>query len=79
MINTEPKNIISTAIISITCDCCGKEYSDIMDRQEFTCVNSTGGFNSAIGDGVHYQCDLCSSCLKSLLGECLRIIDYEQT
>ena len=60
------------AYTTISCDCCKKEFADIMDRQEFICINVVGGYNSFIGDGVHYQCDLCSSCVKKILGEYLR-------
>jgi len=67
--NTET---IDAKIKSITCDCCRKTFSDVLDKQEFTHVNDIGGYNSAIGDGVCYQCDLCSNCVNDLLGKYLR-------
>ena len=60
--------------IVISCDCCKKEYSDVLDTQEFLRIDEVGGFNSVMGDEVHYRCDLCSSCVKKLLGEYLQII-----
>ncbi len=59
---------------TFSCDCCKKEFVDVLDIQEFLCIDVVGGFNSAIGDEVHYRCDLCSSCVKKLLGEYLQII-----
>lgn len=61
-------------VVGLQCDCCKKDYTDEMDTQEFVCIDDTGGFNSVIGDGVHYRCDLCSACVKMLLGKYLRRI-----
>jgi hypothetical protein len=61
-------------IISITCDCCGVEYKDDMDWQEFLRINDIGGYKSAIGDEVHFKCDLCSKCVVKLLGDYLSIV-----
>lgn len=72
MINTGTRLVVSTYAKSISCDCCHKEYSDVMDTQEFLFIDSVGGYNSAIGDEVHYKCDLCSACIKRLLGKYLR-------
>jgi len=58
--------------VSITCDCCKKEYTDVVDTQEFIHIEDIGGYNSAIGDCVHYECDLCSECITRLLGKYLR-------
>ena len=73
MKNTQTYQKNHQRIVSVTCNCCKKVYTDSMDWQEFIYIDDHGGFNSAIGDGVHYQCDLCSNCVKKLLGEYLQI------
>ena len=78
MINftTETTTTVDT-VKSIMCDCCRKTFSNVMDTQEFTCIDAVGGYNSAIGDGARYRCDLCSDCVKELLGQYLRIEAFE--
>ena len=76
MLNTKIRTTETLRIISITCDCCKKEFSGIWDTQEFLCIDDIGGFYSAIGDGTRYQCDLCSACVKKLLGKYLRFPDF---
>lgn len=75
MINVEKKEetVINSYVTSMTCDCCGESYPDTMDTQEFLHIDDTGGYNSAIGDCTRYQCDLCSKCVKRLLGKYLRL------
>ena len=76
MINTKTETTTydKVFVVSISCDCCRKEYTDDMDKQEFIHIKDTGGYNSAIGDCVEYECDLCSECVNRLLGKYLRII-----
>lgn len=76
MINkTEEKRLeITYSIVSITCDVCKEDYYDDLDIQEFLCIDETGGFNSAIGDEVRYQLDVCSKCQRKLFEPYLRII-----
>lgn len=73
MKNTQTYEKEYECVISISCDCCKKEYRDILDMQEFTHIDAIGGYNSAIGDEVRYQCDLCSRCVNGLLGKHLRL------
>ena len=70
---TETETVETKYITSILCDCCKKDYFEDMDRQEFLHIDEIGGYNSAIGDEVHYQCDLCSECVGRLLGKYLRM------
>jgi len=64
--------VVGVYVTSIICDCCKKEYADGMDIQEFIHIQDTGGYNSAIGDCVEYECDLCSECVNRLLGKYLQ-------
>ncbi len=64
--------VISVDTVSVQCDCCKKEYTNDLDIQEFTYIKDTGGFHSAIGDCVYYECDLCSECVSTQLGKYLR-------
>jgi len=75
MINRKTRTVKTTTayIVSFTCDCCQKVFTDEMDTQEFLHIDEHGGYNSAIGDQTHYECDICSACVKKLLGEYLRI------
>lgn len=66
--------IVGIHTVSIQCDCCKKDYADEMDIQEFIHIEDTGGYNSAIGDCVIFECDLCSECVNRLLGKYLRIL-----
>lgn len=70
-----PEQTDTNYVKSITCDCCRREYSD---SQEFLHIDDVGGYNSAIGDDVHYQCDLCSFCVKNILGKYLRYPQLRQ-
>ena len=70
---TETKTVDAEYMVSVTCDCCKNEFSDVLDIQEFHLIDETGGYNSAVGDEVRYQCDLCSGCVKKLLGKYLRL------
>lgn len=72
MKNTQTYDKSYERVISVKCDCCKTTYTDTMDIQEFLHIDQFGGYNSAIGDEVHYQCDLCSNCVKYLLGKYLR-------
>ena len=49
---------------------CGKEYFediDIFEMQEFLSINFTGGYSSVFGDMNQVECDICQSCLKSMI------------
>ncbi len=74
MINRKTEMAEFSRVVSVTCDCCKKEFTDILDTQEFLHIDDIGGYCSAIGDEDHYVCDLCSCCVKQLLGKYLRII-----
>lgn len=65
--------IIENITTSIVCDCCGKEYEDIMDLQEFLSMDMDAGYNSAFPDGRQLELDLCSKCVKKLLGKYIRV------
>lgn len=64
-------------IVSVTCDCCGKEYPDKMDRQEFVNLDFIGGYGSVFGDMNRVQLDLCQTCFKEKLGEYIRVTTGE--
>jgi len=75
MIKTKINHVQTQVVESVICDCCHKEYTDVMDIQEFLHIDEVGGYYSMIGDDVHYQCDLCSECTKNLLGKYIRKCD----
>jgi antitoxin CcdA len=60
-------------LVSVTCDICQKEYTDVMDIQEFHQIYFTAGYASVFGDGSHVECDICQHCLKEKLGEYLKV------
>ena len=65
---------------SVICDVCKTEYScrdEVSNEvQEFTFINFTGGYDSIFGDGVNMKADICQHCLKKILGDYLRGVDY---
>jgi len=58
---------------SITCDRCKETYDDIMEIQEFHCIDFIGGYCSIFGDMVRVQCELCQYCLSEILEGYLRL------
>ena len=71
MINRITKTVTEEVreFVSVTCDRCYREFSDPMDLQEFHQVNFTGGYSSVFGDMTKVTCDLCQTCLKTLIGD----------
>lgn len=59
--------------VAIKCDACGKEYSDVLEMQEFLDISSIGSYGSIFGDGHSVEVDICQHCLKNLLGKYLRV------
>ncbi len=62
----------------IICDCCLKELTDIIERQESYQLGFVGGYGSVFGDGNYVRCDLCQHCLKLLVGQFFRIEPLEE-
>ena len=56
------------------CDICKKEFTDVMDLQEFIHIRFCAGYKSVFDDGDVYECDICNTCLKEKLGEHIRRI-----
>lgn len=57
-----------------TCDRCGLEAdSDTLELQEFLSIERIGGFGSKFGDGQLIRLDLCQHCVKTVLGEWIRV------
>jgi len=61
---------------SVVCDCCKVEFSEVMDIQEFLYIDFVGGYGSIFGDGDNVTAEICQACVKSKLGEFLRISEY---
>ena len=62
------------------CDVCHNIYTPLkgdptqeMEMEEFLHIHFVGGYQSIFGDGNQVDCDICQHCLKSLLGEYLRV------
>ena len=75
MIKTTTQTVEKKIMTSAQCDRCKTEYSDAMDIQEFLFIDEIGGYQSAIGDDVHFQLDLCSDCQKVMFEGFLRFPD----
>lgn len=58
----------------LRCDRCGllSEVGDV-EFPEFVCVDMKAGYGSTFGDGNDVQIDLCQHCVKTVLGEWLRV------
>jgi len=72
------KTIIETQqvekIEAIICDCCGVEYDDPMELQEFLSHSDRGGYGSVFGDGYLIEIDMCQRCIKNILGPYVRVL-----
>jgi len=55
--------------VSVTCDKCGKEFTDEMQTQEFLYIRDVGGYSSIFGDGEDINFDICQHCLYEFLKE----------
>lgn len=63
-------------VVSFTCDCCKKEYNDILEMQEFLSWEDTCGYgNIVFGDLNLVKIDLCQYCVKKLLGDYIRVTE----
>ncbi len=69
MKNYKTVTVEEKQLVSITCDCCKKEYDDVMEIQEFLHYTNDAGYGSVMGDGNRLRLDLCQHCTQRLLGE----------
>lgn len=67
------EEVFQNVCVAITCDCCKKEYDDIMETQEFLEFANDAGYGSIMGDGNRLRLDLCQHCTKKLLGDYIRV------
>ena len=66
----EPK----TVVYEIVCDRCGKAVQrEGGDFELMTSIGFEAGYASIFGDGNRVEIDLCEPCLRSVLGEWLRV------
>lgn len=64
--------------VSIVCDCCAREDdAQGIEAGEYLQINFIGGYGSVFGDGTKVTADLCQDCLKSRLGDILKIKESE--
>ena len=77
MKNYIKKRRVQEELISITCDCCKKEYPTTPDiefeTEEFLSLQKIAGYVSIFGDGNIIELDMCQHCVKKILGKYLRI------
>jgi hypothetical protein len=65
-------------IKKVICDVCKKEFTpgkDDFEIQEFVFIRIDCGYESIFGDGNSAELDICQHCLKSTLGEYIKIIE----
>lgn len=77
MQKTEETTIATVKVVGLVCDVCGREIeeSDYIGMQEAICLDEWGGFGSLIGDGAHWQIDICQECFSKVFGDYIRIIN----
>ena len=69
MIIYKEKQITVEEWEKVICDICGKEFTDIMEIQEFQYIRFTGGYTSVFGDGAEIECVICQYCLYKMIRE----------
>ena len=68
MIKTKQHQVQQDTEVAVQCDCCKKEYSkDDYEYHEIFRLDFVAGYASAFGDGKRIQCELCSTCLHTLV------------
>ena len=61
-------------VIKLCCDRCGFVTEDVMEIQEFMSYQDTCGYgNRTFGDMSRISIDLCQDCVKTVLGEWMRV------
>lgn len=79
------KKVLTDAVDTLQCDVCARKVSldqdtgNIMEAQEFTSIEFTGGYASVFGDMNRIQLDICQHCLKERLGQFVRVTNYEDS
>lgn len=65
------QKIVTQVCTEIICDRCGTRIPEDngTEWQEAYRIEFTGGYGSVFGDGNHVECDLCQSCLHTLIGK----------
>jgi hypothetical protein len=71
---TDEKQCLHSEIVGFNCDCCGKEYHDILEIQEAMIWKKQCGYGSVFGDGNVVEMVICQYCTKGLLGRYIRDI-----
>lgn len=68
------QKFVTKVCTEIVCDRCGKRIpEDNSDEWHAGYrIEFTGGYGSVFGDGNQVECDLCQSCLHSLIGKFAR-------
>jgi len=56
-------------IDSVICDRCNKEFSDVVELQEFLFIKRFCGFGSIFWDEKFTEVDLCQKCQERLFGD----------
>lgn len=80
MIKLKEQIVSKYEVESKTCDICGNTYSkedEVFEFQEFLEIRYTGGYGSVFGDMALIECDVCQHCLKTMLGDKVRIKEYD--
>lgn len=67
-----------SSVVSITCDCCGNTYEDLMEMQEFLSYSDTCGYGAEpsryhYADGDIISIDMCQYCKFRILGNYMRV------
>lgn len=72
-------NEIRREVQALHCDRCKVRVTpdNVVEWQEFRDLGGTGGYGSVFGDGAHFHCDLCQSCLKAVIAPWLWYSDAD--
>jgi len=68
--------------VALTCDRCGltvtrENDDDVLEWQEFMAWRAPCGYGSIFGDGALIEVDLCQKCVQEVLGDYVRVVDWQ--
>ena len=74
------QTIAQQVCTAITCDRCGKRIAsdNSVEWHEAFRIEFMAGYGSVFGDGNRVECDLCQTCLQTLIGKLAHVTSEDE-